>query len=449
VAVTVSSQGTSNLVKTSYSQVHPEGSVAEAAPLAIDGGKPAVTSPLPEMFPGGMRIDQAEEEAVLEVLRSKHLFRYYGPGDSPSRVSALEESFAEVMGAKHAAAVSSGSAALICALAGLEIGPGDEVIVPAYTWIASASSVIAVGAVPIIAEVDESLTLDPADVRRKITSATKAIIPVHMRGGPSNMDEIMAIAREHNLKVLEDVAQADGGSFHGERLGSIGDVGAFSLQFNKIITCGEGGVVITDDDTILKRVLMYNDVVGGQRNGVPQDEILPGINFRMSELQGAVAQVQLGRLDDLLADMRRRKKEIKEGIAEVAQRKGVEFRRENDPEGDAGIVLIMFAPTAERATYISAALDAEGVDSFVLYQPDKVDYHVYAHWSPILNQRTWSANGGPWRWHDGPVEYSVDMCPRSLDLLSRAVHLDVSPDLTDQNVAEIIAAVNKVLEAAL
>jgi 8-amino-3,8-dideoxy-alpha-D-manno-octulosonate transaminase len=423
--------------------------VAEATKLAIDGGTPAVTSPLPRMYPGGMRIGREEEEAVLEVLRSKRLLRYYGPQGGRSWVSDLEDAFATTIGVQHAAAVSSGSAALMCALAGLGVGPGDEVIVPAYTWIASASAVVAMGAVPILAEVDESLTLDPTDVRRKISRFTKAIIPVHMRGAPSQMNELMAIAREHKLSVLEDVAQADGGSYHGQRLGSIGDVGAFSLQFNKILTCGEGGMVTTDNDDILRRVLMYNDVVGGQRNNVPASEILPGINFRMSELQGAVALVQLGRLDDLLRDMRRRHAEIKAGIADVARQQGVEFRRSNDPDGDTGIALIFFAPTPERASYISQALDAEGVDSFVLYRPDDVDYHVYAHWSPILGQRTWSANGGPWRWHEGKVDYSPDMCPRTLDLLGRAVHLDVSPDLSDQNVAEIVEAVNKVLTAAL
>ncbi len=424
-------------------------SVAQAMRLAIDGGTPAVTSPLPRMYPGGMRIGREEEEAVLEVLRNKRLFRYYGPTPGPSKVAELEEAFAALIGVKHSAAVSSGSASLMCALAALGVGPGDEVIVPAYTWIASASAVVAMGAVPILAEVDESLTLDPADVRRKISRFTKAIIPVHMRGAPSQMNELMAIARDHNLTVLEDVAQADGGSYQGQRLGSIGDAGAFSLQFNKIITCGEGGMVTTNDDAILRRVLMYNDVVGGQRNKIPDDEILPGINFRMSELQGAVALVQLGRLDDLLQDMRRRNAEIKGGIADVAQERGVEFRRSNDPDGDTGIALIFFAPTPERATYISKALEAEGMDASVLYRPDNVDYHIYAHWSPILGQRTWSANGGPWRWHEGKVDYSPDMCPRTLDLLGRAVHLDVSPDLSDQNVAEVVEAVNKVLSAAL
>lgn len=141
--------------------------------------------------------------------------------------------------------------------------------------------------------------------------------------------------------------------------------------------------------------------------------------------------------------MRRREAEIKDGIAGVTGQLGAEFRRINDLDGDIGIALIFFVPTPERATFIAEALKAEGVDALVVYRPDHVDYHVYAHWSPILGQRTWSANGGPWRWPEGNVEYSPDMCPRSVDLLGRAINLDVSPDLSDQNVAEIIAAVKR------
>ena len=163
----------------------------------------------------------------------------------------LEQSFSKFMGSRYGMAVTSGTAALMCGLAGLGIGPGDEVIVPAYTWIASASAVVAVGAVPIMAEVDASLTLDPVDVEKKISPYTRAILPVHMRGAACRMDELLKIARAHNLSVLEDTAQANGASYQGRRLGTIGDVGAFSLQFNKIMTSGEGGMLLTNDPDIL------------------------------------------------------------------------------------------------------------------------------------------------------------------------------------------------------
>lgn len=415
--------------------------------LAIDGGTPAVRQPLPTMYPGGNRIGQEEEDAVLEVIRSKRLFRYYGPQPGPSKVEALEKAFAAHMGTEYALAVTSGTGALICALNGLGVGPGDEVIVPAYTWIASASAVFMLGAVPITAEVDESLTLDPADVERKITPRTKAIMPVHMRGAPARMDALMDVARKHGLKVIEDTAQADGASYKGKRLGSIGDVGAFSLQFNKIITSGEGGIVITNDREVWKRAVMFHDVIGGARNNIPEEEILPGVNFRMTELQAAVALAQLHKLDGLLEQMRERKTMLKESMADVAQRKGVTFRTENDPAGDAAISLIFFMPEAERAHKVADALSAEGAGAYVMHTPGQSDYHIYPYWSPIMNQRTWTPTSGPWRWHDGEVKYTPDMCPRTLELLGRAVHMDVSPDLSSDQVEEIAEALNKVLDA--
>jgi 8-amino-3,8-dideoxy-alpha-D-manno-octulosonate transaminase len=414
-----------------------------------DPKAPAIRHPLPPMYPGGMRLDEEEEQAVLEVIRSKRLFRYYGPNPGPSQVEQFEQAFCQHMRAKYAVGVTSGTAALICGLAALGVGPDDEVIVPAYTWIATASAVVAAGAVPVMAEVDESLTLDPADLERVISPYTKAVIPVHMRGAPCQMDRIVEIARKHNLKVLEDAAQANGASFAGRKLGTWGDAGAFSLQFNKIITSGEGGVVITDQEAVWQRLVMFHDVVGGERNHIPEEEILPGINFRMPELLGAVARVQLRRLDTLLETMRRNKRVLKESMAETAQRTGVTFRRLNDPAGEAAIALVFFAPDAQAAKRIGAALEAEGGGAWILYSPEDVDYHVYPHWSPIMNQRAWSPGGGPWQNHPRKIVYTKEMCPRTLDLLSRAVHIDISPELTSENLEELADALNKALEAGV
>lgn len=421
--------------------------MSSVKPLALYGGEPAIKEPLPPMYPGGLRISVEEEEAVLEVLREQRLFRYYGPKPGPSKVAELEQAFSQYMGTRYAVAVTSGTAALMCGLAALGIGPGDEVIIPAYTWIATASAVAALGAVPVIAEVDESLTLDPADVEAKVTPYTRAIIPVHMRGLPCQMNILSELARRHGLKVLEDTAQATGASFQKRRLGTWGDVGAFSLQFNKIITSGEGGVVITDDETLYRRVQMYQDVVGGLRNNIPVDQIFLGINFRMPELLGAVALVQLRRLDALLAAMRARKARLVESLAPVIKSKGITLPTVHDPEGDAAIALILMMPSADLAQEISRALNAEGVPSYTLYVPGKVDYHVYLYWAPIMNQRAWSPQAGPWKRHPRPVEYAPDMCPRTLDLLGRAVHLDVSPELTNSQMEEICEAVEKVIHA--
>lgn len=413
--------------------------------LAIDGGTPAKRRPDPPMYPGGMMVDQEEEKAVLEVLRNKRLFRYYGPNPGPSKAEELERAFAAFMGARYAQAVTSGTAALVCGLHSLGTGPGDEVIVPAYTWIASAAAVVAAGAIPVIAEVDETLTLDPEDVERKITPYTRAIMPVHMRGAPCRMDELMAIARQHGLKVIEDTAQADGGSYQGRRLGSFGDVGCFSLQFNKIITAGEGGMVITQDEAIWQRVVMYHDVIGGLRLGAK--ETLCGVNYRMSELQAAVSLVQLRRLDGLLAAMRERKRLLRAGLEPVVRRKGLAFRELADPEGDAAIALVFYAASHDSAKQLSAALSAENIGAMVIYNPAEIDYHVYAHWGPILNQRTWAPGGGPWRAARRDIHYSPGMCSRSLDLLGRAVHLDISPLLTNEDIEETIDGATRVLEA--
>lgn len=413
--------------------------------LAVNGGEPAKQRPDPPMYPGGMSIDEEEASAVLEVIRTKRLFRFYGPGDSVSKVAELERAFASFMGVNHAVAVTSGTAALTCGLQAIGVGPGDEVVLPAYTWIASAAAVISAGAVPVIAEVDRSLLLDPADVLEKITPYTKAIMPVHMRGAPCRMHELLALAREHRLLVIEDTAQADGASYKGQRLGTFGDVGCFSLQFNKIITSGEGGMIVTDDADMWRRALMFHDVIAPLQNDVPAEDLLIGTNYRMPELLGAVGLVQLRRLDGLLAAMRERKRMLKLGMSDVAQRKGIVFREEVDEAGDAGIALIFFMDSVQKAGDIVEALRAENIGASRLYEPDRRDYHVYAHWTPIIEQRTWSPEGGPWRHARRPIEYSKDMCPRSLDLLGRAVHLDVSPLLTNEDIEETIEGLNRVL----
>jgi 8-amino-3,8-dideoxy-alpha-D-manno-octulosonate transaminase len=414
--------------------------------LAIDGGVPARQKPEPPMYPGGMEIDEEEEKAVLEVLRTKRLFRYYGPEPGPSKADILEKEFAQYMGVEHALGVTSGTAALVCALQGIGIGPGDEVILPAFTWIASASAVAAVGGIPVLAEVDESLTLDPADVERKITPFTKAIMPVHMRGVPCRMDELLAVAHKHGLKVIEDTAQADGASYHGKKLGSMGDAGCFSFQFNKILTSGEGGMVLTNSDDVWKRAVMFHDVVGGVRNNLPDSEIKWGINFRMPELLAAVMLVQLRRLDHLLVAMRQRKQMLREGFADIAKQKGVVLQEIPDPAGDASVAFIFFLEDAASAQSVSKALTAENISNWLLYRPNVVDYHIYTHWTPIMNQRTWTEAGGPWRWAHREVKYTKDMCPRSLDLLGRAVHLDVNPLYTNQDIEETLDGLNRVIK---
>jgi 8-amino-3,8-dideoxy-alpha-D-manno-octulosonate transaminase len=399
----------------------------DAARLARDGGTPARTRPERPMFPGGMEVGDEELAALERVVRSRNLFRYYGVGDGPDEVAAFEREFAESFGAKHALCVNAGSSALICGLIGAGVGPGDEVIVPAYTWNATPNAVLATGALPVLAEIDDSLTLDPADVAARITPRTRAILPVHMRGAPSDMSALAALAKERGLVVVEDVCQAAGASFEGRRLGTLGDAGAFSLQFNKIITTGEGGVLITDRDDLYDLAIDVHDCAGPVRRGegLPR---FPGWNFRASELTGAVARVQLRRLDGLLERMRAAHRRLATHVAELP---GLTLRRANDVDGDAGIALVAFAETAALAREAVEALQAEGMAAMQIYSPDVVDLHVYPYWKPVLDRI--------------PAAH----CPRTLDLLERAIHLDVSPLNDEQDLAEIELALTKVATQVL
>jgi 8-amino-3,8-dideoxy-alpha-D-manno-octulosonate transaminase len=395
--------------------------------LARDGGRPARTGPVRPMFPGGMEVGDEELAALERVVRSRNLFRYYGVGDGPQEVDAFEREFAAHMGTRHALCVNAGSSALICGLIGCGVGRGDEVIVPAYTWNATANAVLATGAIPVLAEVDDSLTLDPDDVARRITPRTKALLPVHMRGNAANVRALGKLAADGGLALVEDVCQAAGASFAGQRLGSFGDAGAFSLQFNKIITTGEGGMLITSRKDVYERAIEVHDCAGPVRQGgdLPR---FPGFNFRASELTAAVGRVQLSRLDGLLERMRAHHARLAAAVADLP---GLTLRRSNDAAGDAGIALIAYAETAELAREAADALRAEGVEASQMYSPAVVDLHVYPFWRPVLDAIEDAGMPAP-------------DCPRTLELLARAVHLDVPPLLDERDLEEIELALRKV-----
>ncbi len=426
--------------------------------LAIEGGSPAKATPDIPMFPGGLEIGEEEKKAVCEVIDHKYLFRYYGPEEFASRVELLEEEFAQKMGIKHALAVNSCTSALISSLIAVGVGPGDEVIVPGYTFFASCAVIPIVKAIPILAEIDDSFTLDPDDFERKITSRTKAVIPVHMRGAPCQMDRIMEIAKRHNIKVVEDAAQACGGTFKGKRLGTFGDCNAYSFQYHKIITTGEGGMVATDDDFLYDRAQMYHDVAACWRPGGPgkrftsaryKGELFPGVNFRMAELIGAVARVQVRRLDGLIERMRKNKKRIKNAISDI---EGIKFRRLNDPEGDTAIALFFFLPTVDLTKRFAQALKAERISVNSVYDKGVPDWHIYSYWEMIINKWTATPEGCPYTcpYYKGPEpKYSADMLPNTSDLLSKSIQIDIPPQLTDEDCDMIAEGVHKVADAYL
>jgi dTDP-4-amino-4,6-dideoxygalactose transaminase len=422
-------------------------------------GRNTVRAPVPPMYPGALAVDEEEcaaaRAAVDDVLRRKRLFRHWGVRGDPfetSRVLELERAFARRVGAQEAICVSTGTAALQCALAGLGVGRGHEVILPAYAWYTVSTAVLALGAVPVLAEVDESLTLDPDDVERKLSPLTKVILCVHMRGAPCDMDRLGALAAAHGVRLLEDVAQATGGSHRGRPLGSLGAAAAFSLQLNKIVTTGEGGVVTTSDPQVHRRSLVYHDVTAASRLRLPPQEWRPGLNLRMNEVTAAVGCVQLARLDGLLERMRANARRLREAVVRDLVPRGVVLRRAHDVEGDTGIALVLFLPEVGRVRAVERALVAERVPASRLYldlerfPDDLVDLHVYTSWFHLHHRLGWQGDGEPWKSHPRAVEYGPDACPRTLALLRRAIHVDVSPGLSGEQVDQIATALRTVVE---
>ncbi|MGC8782761.1 MAG: DegT/DnrJ/EryC1/StrS family aminotransferase [Armatimonadota bacterium] len=391
------------------------------------------------------RIGEEEVEEVKKVLLSGYLFRVgEGVEGHLHEVDRFEHEWAQLIGTEYALCMNGGgTAALICGLVGMGIGPGDEVIVPGYTWMATATSVLAVGAIPVIAEVDETLALDPEDVRRKITPNTRAIIPVHMVGRPANMQALLEIAREHGVMVLEDCCQADGGSYRGKRLGSWGDAGAFSFNYFKIISCGEGGALTTNDRTVYERALVFHD--GGaafrpyaKELGIP---IFVGIQLRADEVMGAILRVQLRRLDGILSNLRRIRKRFEQELSET----GLRVAPSNDPEGDCGVVVaFQFDSEADARAF------AQQVGGWLPIDSGK---HVYSNWEPLLAKRIMHhPDMNPFnhpRNQGLRTKYTPDMCPRTLDILKRTVFLSLHPDWSEEEVSRRIEACRKAVKEAV
>ncbi len=418
--------------------------------LAIDGGTPVRAQPLSGGFHGSAEIDQREIDAVLSVLKRKRLFRFLAP-EAISESAQLEAWYAQRLGRKYCLAVNGGTTALIAGLYGLDTGPGDEVIIPAYTYVATAAAVIATGAVPVIAEVDASLNMDPVDLAKKISKYTKCIVPVHMRGIPARMDEIMAIANAHAIPVLEDVAQSNGASYKGRYLGTIGKVGCFSFQQYKIITSGEGGLIVTDDEEVYDRARMQHDCAARFWEGVDAHKynfVISGENYRLSELSAALVLAQTGRLDPLLAQFRMVKGRMAAGARDIA---GLTLQDVPDPQGECGITFTFFAPTPDLAKRFAAALNAENIRCGTIYDNSIPDRHIYSNW-PFMMSGLAEERRAPWKspYYKGAVKgYSPTEGPQSLGYLGRAIMIFIDQFFTAQDADLVVEAMHKVAKAVL
>ena len=405
--------------------------------LAKYGGTPARSEPMPGPYPGALMIGEEERRLALEVIDSRSLFRYYGP-DLRGMTDRLERDFANRMQVPHALAVSSGTASLKVGLTALGVGPGDEVIVPSLTFVASIGAVVQVGAIPVFAEIDASLSIDPDDVEAKITDRTKAVMPVHVSGVACRMDRLTDIGRRHGVAILEDCAQSCGAAFGGRPVGSWGEVGAYSFQLNKTITAGEGGAVVARDPELFERAIRYHDQ--GFLRGEWDEGQFYGENYRMNELSAAVLVAQLAKLDTIIGNMRALKDRVVAGIRDLP----LTLREVPDPAGDGANSVVFFLDTTDDAQRFIELLAAENVSCARPYS-GRV---AYLTWPQIAAKRTSDPAGFPFTspHNRTNASYGPGLCPRSEDLVSRAVFVPMSPVLPADDADQIVAGIHKVAE---
>jgi dTDP-4-amino-4,6-dideoxygalactose transaminase len=361
-------------------------------------------------------IGVSEVAAAIRVLVGGNLSRFQS--GRTSQTAIFEQRLQNTIGVEYALAVNSGTSALICALVGAGIGPGDEVLVPAYTWVSTAAAPLAVGAIPILVDIDESLSIDPIAVKRNITPYTKAIIPVHMRNLVADMDALMAIARDHNLIVIEDACQAIGVKYRGRRVGSIGHAGAFSFNQHKNIKAGEGGALLTSDAHIIARAGMYHDVGSYSREERFQanEPLFVGLNLRMPELSAAILDSQLKRLDKQLAKRQERRRVI---VEELRRNPRLRTSRHNDPENAVGITVIF-----DKAADAERFAKHRGINRLI-----DTGRHIYTNWQSILAKRSFHPRMDPYAWAHRPIDPAKADCPNTLDILARTCSISVDPEV--------------------
>jgi dTDP-4-amino-4,6-dideoxygalactose transaminase len=387
------------------------------------------------------QVGQEEIDAVTRVIRSQALFRY-GVGNECER---FEARYAEHLGVKHFALAASGSNALAAAMTAVGLGPGDEVIIPAHTYMATATSVLSVGAIPLIVDIDDTITIDPKAIEAAIGPRTRAIVAVHMWGAACDMDAIMAIAHRHELLVIEDACQGVGGGYEGHKLGSIGHIGAFSFNYYKNMTCGEGGGVAVNDDALAEKARCAIDPCHFYWQG-RNDAVKPfsGNGARASELMGALLNVQLDRLDGMIQAMRAEKKTILEATRSLGNL-GLVATRMNSANHDCATQIMYSLPSAEVAKRF--------VDLCPSVIIGKTGRHTYTEWDqvlmgagaahPAMNPFNMPANA------ECRKSYSKDMCAKSLEILDRTIMVAMHPEHTAEEISDIAHNIREAARVAL
>ncbi|MDD3512417.1 MAG: DegT/DnrJ/EryC1/StrS family aminotransferase [Synergistaceae bacterium] len=400
-------------------------------------------------MPGSELFDHLEIEAVTDVLKRKviHRYAYHEVRDGNYRVDEFEAKAAELSGAKHCLAVSSGTAALYVPFKAMGICPGDEIITSSFTFIATVEAILECGAVPVLGDVDESLNLSPDSAEDLITERTKAIMPVHMFGAAADMDSFRALGAKYGIPVVEDACQAMGGTYKGKALGTMGLWGSYSLDPNKLLTVGEGGLIVTDDDEIYSKMEYYHD------HGHIHSKILDrgaegkaclGFNFRMSELQGALGLVQAAKMQQAISMTRK----TKSTILDAVKKTGLELRDLPDREGEIATQIVFLLPTPEKASLFQKTVKEAGAGCSIL---SGNTWHYAKHWTTLKEGAMYSRTRCP---YDCPYVEEMPLYrplewERTEKILSRAVMFGLNIVMDDARVEKLITAIKAGAKAAL
>jgi dTDP-4-amino-4,6-dideoxygalactose transaminase len=411
--------------------------------------------PLPDEFPGVHAMGEEEAEAALRVCRSKSLYRYYGM-NLLKETSSFEAEFAEFLGVAYAVAVTSGTAALHTALSALRVGPGREVIVPAYMWVSVIAAVVNLGAIPVLADIDETFCLDPEDVERKITSRTAGMIAVHMSGAPADIVRLSELAKRRGIFLLEDCAQCVGGSIDGRCVGTFGDMAIFSFQMNKNMSSGEAGAVVTSNEELYRRAVATHDA-GYARSATGKllmDDSSSygwGRGLRLDELRASILRVQLKKLPGTIERMHHSKYLIRRWLEAHPE---VSLRRVMDRAGDTGCFLITIFPDATTAHAVNDRLRVLGIASASAETSNVIlaDYgmHVYYNIPALVHKVGTDERGSPWTLTENQGSnhsYAKGTCPRADDLFERSQLLAIPSCLSSSDEDQIIEAFQEAMDA--
>jgi 8-amino-3,8-dideoxy-alpha-D-manno-octulosonate transaminase len=403
--------------------------------------RPVRTEPLRASYWGTQYYDDKEQEQLKDVLSTQSPFRWYGKVQ-PMKVATFEKEFAQRMGTRYALGVTSGTAALQCAINALEVGPGDEVILPAWTWHSCYTAILLAGGLPVFAEIDESFNIDPADIEHRITPQTKAIMAVHLQGSPADLDRILAVAHKHNLRVIEDCAQSVGASYQGRPVGSIADIGIYSLQLNKTITAGEGGAVVTNDPVLFERAVRFHDLGAIRplhKHVIGEQHLSPfaGCNFRMSEFTGGVLLAQVRKIDRIIEDVRANARRVYAGVRDLP---GIQLRHLPDPAGELGTGVYIDFKIKERRDRFVELMETENVlaspptGSAILPVQPYIENKLTVHpaW-PTFNSERGKA-----------IRYGAVSCPRTIEILNRFGGVLMDPKFSKRDTDDIVSAICKV-----